>query len=237
MLKIHTILCRAGSMENYSYLIIDMETNISAIIDPSEVAPIVKKCQELNIRPNYILNTHHHFDHTDGNEELKELYGAEVVANFSDRTRIPGHDISVRVGRTFKVGRSTAQIIDAPGHTKGHILWYFADDKALFTGDVLFNLCIGGLFEGDAQQMFNTLHKIKDLPDDTMFYPGHEYTVHGAQFAYEQNSGNQEIQDYLTTAENRIKQNLPVHPVSLGIEKKCNPYLQVDTIAKLKRLC
>lgn len=237
MLKIYTILCRAGTMDNYSYLIQDDVSNISAIIDPSEVAPIVEKCTQLNIKPDYIFNTHHHFDHTDGNAEIKRIYGAKVVANEADKNRIPSFDIGVKAGETFALGESIAEIIDVSAHTQGHILWYFPESKVVFTGDTLFNLCVGGLFEGDAKQMFAALQKIKNLPDDTMFYPGHEYTLGGARFAYQFNHGNQAIQDYLQIARDRLDKNLPVHPTLLGLEKQCNPYLEVSTVDELANLC
>lgn len=237
MLKIHTILCRAGTMDNYAYLLVDEATGKSAIIDPSEVAPIVAKCQELNIKPDYIFNTHHHFDHTDGNLELKALYGAKVVGNEADKQRIPGFDIGVIAGGTFALGESVAEIIDVSAHTQGHILWYFPQSKVVFTGDTLFNLCVGGLFEGDATQMFGALQKIKDLPDDTSFYPGHEYTIGGARFAYQFNHGKQSIQDYLQIARERLDRGLPVHPTLLGLEKQCNPYLEASTATDLDKLC
>ena len=236
MLQIETILCRAGHMDNYAYLLIDKETEISAIIDPSEPAPIIARCKELNVKPDYILNTHHHFDHTDGNLELKQLYQAKVVANEADKNRIPGFDIGVREGEIFMLGQSSAQIIDVSAHTQGHILWYFAKEKALFTGDTLFNLCIGGLFEGNTAQMFKALQKIKSLPDETLFYPGHEYTVHGAADAFHSDPQNPEIRKYLELADQKLKQGLPVAPVSLGFEKKCNPYLKASTQEEFEKL-
>ena len=133
-LIIEPILCRAGTMDNYSWLISDKESQQSAIIDPSEAEPIIKKCQEKNIRPQYIFNTHHHYDHTDANEELKTLYGAQIVGGIHDINRIPGIDIGLEDGETFNLGNSQAHIIRADGHTIGHILWYFPENKALFTG-------------------------------------------------------------------------------------------------------
>ncbi len=235
-LKIETILCRAGTMDNYSYLLIDEATGISAIIDPSEVAPIVNRCQELNIIPNYVLNTHHHFDHTDGNIEIKKIYGCKVVGAADDAYRIPDIDIEVKDGDTFSLGESHAEIIRADGHTTGHILWYFSEAKALFTGDVLFNLCIGGLFEGTVEQMFTSLNKIKQLPDDVSFYPGHEYTIHGIGFAKYLEPDNPELQKYLAYAQERLSKGLPVSPTKLSEEKAVNPYLRAKSIQELEKL-
>lgn len=236
MLEIHTILCRAGTMDNYSYLIIDKATGKSAIIDPSETAPIVALCEELNIKPDYIFNTHHHFDHTDSNLDIKERYQAQVVGNINDASRIRGFDIGVKEGDIFLLGESKAEIIDASAHTQGHILWYFPQDKALFTGDTLFNLCIGGLFEGSAEEMYAALEKIKNLPDDINFYPGHEYTRYGAADALKKLPNEPMLKEYLIQAQQKLSKGLPVAPVTLGVEKKCNPYLVASTINELKNL-
>mgnify|MGYP002668130853 CR=1 FL=1 len=115
-------------------------------------------------------------------------------------------------------------------------MYYFAADKALFTGDTLFNLSIGGLFEGTAEEMFAALQKIKALPDDVKFYPGHEYTIHGARFAWQYNHGNSDIQSYLDYAQSRLDQGLPVAPLELGIEKKNNPYLKAENLTQFKNL-
>lgn len=236
MLKVYPVLCRPDYMDNYAYVIIDDTTGISAVIDPSESAPVISKCEELQTKPSFILNTHHHFDHVDGNLEIAQKYGAKIVCNQADMYRIEGAEIGLLPEQTFKLGNSEALIIDVSAHTIGHILYYFQADKILFTGDTLFNLCIGGLFEGTAEQMFNALQKIKSLPDDVVFYPGHEYTFGGAKFAFQYNQGNESIQKYLTRARSRLEQGLPVAPISLGEEKLCNPYLEASTLEAFKAL-
>ena len=236
MLQIHPVLCRAGTMNNYSYILHDDQSGAVAVIDPSEPEPIIAGLQTLNLRPDYILNTHHHFDHTDANLELKQLYRAKVVGSAQDSARIPGFDISVTPGDTFMLGTCPAQIIDASAHTIGHILYYFPQAKALFTGDTLFNLCIGGLFEGTPQQMFAALERIRNLPDDTLFYPGHEYTMGGAPAAWQHFHGNADISAYLQQAQTRLRQGLPAGPFTLGEEKKCNPYLAAATLDQFNDL-
>lgn len=236
MLKIYTVLCRAGKMDNYAYILIDEATQISAVVDPSEAAPVIKKCEVLGIRPSYVLNTHHHFDHVEGNLELKELYGLKIVGNVADEARIPGFDIGVSDGGIFELGESVAEIIDVSAHTQGHILYYFAKDKALFTGDTLFNLCVGGLFEGSVSEMFTALQKIKKLPDDVLFYPGHEYTFSGADVALGVLGQTPALEAYLQKAQRNLEQGLPAGPYSLGEEKNCNPYLAAVSLKDLASL-
>lgn len=236
MISVYPILCRKGYMDNYAYLVVDEKTLDSAVIDPSEEDVIIAKCEELNIRPKFLLCTHHHFDHVDGAKSLKQRYGAKIVCNKDDAYRIEGCDIALRPDENFCLGESVARIIDVSAHTKGHVLYYFEQDKVLFTGDTLFNLCIGGLFEGTPEDMFEALNKIKNLPDDVLFYPGHEYTFGAARQAFAYNKGNADIKDYLNRARERLAHGMSVAPVALGVEKKCNPYLQAKTIEEFKLL-
>jgi hydroxyacylglutathione hydrolase len=223
-------------MDNYAYILCDEATHTSAVIDPSEAEPVIKKCDELNLKLSFILNTHHHFDHVEGDLELADKYQAQIVCSQTDLSRIQGAAIGLKENDTFAIGDSTAQIIDTSAHTQGHIIYYFAQDKLLFTGDTLFNLCIGGLFEGTAEQMFKALSKIKALPDDVLFYPGHEYTMGGAKQALYYNAGNADIQAYLIKARQRLANGLPVAPITLGEEKRCNPYLEAATLEEFTRL-
>ena len=220
MLKIIPILCRAGKMDNYAYLLIDKQTNISAVLDPSEAEPVIKECEKQNIKPVYILNTHHHFDHIEGNKEIKDKYSSKIVVSINDLNIIPSADIGLEEGDIFNLGNSKAHIISAEGHAVGHILWYFPSEKNLFTGDILFNLAVGGLFEGTAEQMWHSLQKIKKLPDDVLFYPGHEYAVYGLNSLYGPTG-----ERYAAKVKERLSQGIPTAPFTLGEEKICNPYL------------
>ena len=236
MLKVYPVLCREGYMDNYAYILIDEETQIAAVVDPSEEERIIESCEKLGVKPKFLLCTHHHFDHVDGAKGLKEKYGAQIVCNKKDAHRIEGCDVLIEPDGEFVLGKSVAKIVDVSAHTQGHILYYFEKDKILFTGDTLFNLCIGGLFEGSAKEMFDALAKIKEMPDDVFFYPGHEYTMGGASQAFYYNNGNENIQKYMAKARARIEQGLPVAPVALGEEKLCNPYLQVETLKEFANL-
>lgn len=236
MLSVYPVLCREGYMDNYAYVIVDEDTKICAVVDPSEADKIADKCEELGVVPQFLLCTHHHFDHVDGAVELKQKYGAKIVCNKNDAHRIKGCEVLLETGGEFRLGNSVAKIIDVSAHTQGHILYYFEKDKILFTGDTLFNLCIGGLFEGTAKEMFGALAKIKSLPEDVVFYPGHEYTLGGAQQAFYYNNGDENIQKYLARARENLAKGKPVAPVSLKEEKLCNPYLKVQTLEEFVRL-
>ena len=231
-LQIEPILCRPNTMDNYAYLLTDTQTEESAIIDASEAEPIIRVCEQKNIQPKYILVTHHHEDHTNGNLSLKKKYNLQIAVPKSESSLIDGADILLSENDTFSLGKSTAKIISAPGHTNGHILYYFTEDKALFTGDVLFNLSIGGLFEGTPQQMWNSLNKIKKLPDDVCFYGGHEYTGFGLSHL----SDDEDAKKYLALIQEKLGKNLPLTGIPLGLEKKCNPYLKINAEEEFYRL-
>lgn len=221
-------------MNNYAYILNDEEQSFCAIIDASEAAPIIDFCEKNNLTPQYILTTHHHFDHVGGNRELKEKYGLKIVGSNIEKDLIEGIDLTLNDGDILNLGNKKVRAILAPGHTRGHILWFFEEDKALFTGDVLFNLCIGGLFEGTAEQMFESLKKIKSLNDNINFYPGHEYTEHCLAHALSQ--GGDDIKQYAHIVIERLQKSQPASPINLGLEKKCNPYLKIDNIKTFSRL-
>ena len=172
-MKIQIIPCL---QDNYSYLIIDEENNIACVVDPSEADPIIEYLENTKIKLKFILNTHHHYDHVGGNQKLKEKYGASVIGYKGDKERIPEIDILVNDQETWIYKNFEAKIIHIPGHTLGHICFYFYKEESVFTGDTLFSLGCGRIFEGTYSQMFNSLMKLKELPKNTKVFCGHEYT-------------------------------------------------------------
>lgn len=234
-LKIMPVLCNAGSMDNYAYIITDSKTAVSAIVDAAEEKPIVNYCSAHNIKPKYIFTTHHHNDHTNANKALKEKYNLTVVGSAVEQKITPAIDVILKDGDIFQLGEIKAQIILAPGHTKGHILWYFPQDTALFTGDVLFNMTIGGIFEGTAQQMWQSIEKIKSLPDDVAFYPGHEYTAMSLPGLMKQSTP--EAQQYLQLLSQKQQNNAALVGIPLGLEKQCNPYLRAKNEEEFMNIC
>ena len=153
--------------DNYAYIINDNISKIVGVVDPSEATPVIAFLKKKNLQLNYILNTHHHFDHIGGNLELKKMYNAKIVGFEKDKKRIPGIDIALTDNECWKFGSFELKIIYIPGHTLGHICFYFENEKVAFTGDTLFSLGCGRIFEGTYEQMFSSLNKIKNLPKDT----------------------------------------------------------------------
>jgi len=179
--------------DNYSYLIIDKAKNIACVIDPSEAKPVIKYLEDKNIHLKYILNTHHHYDHVGGNKELKEKYGASVIGYKGDKDRIPEIDILVGDQDIWHEENFQAKIFHIPGHTLGHICFYFYNEESVFTGDTLFSLGCGKIFEGTYSQMYNSLMKIKALPEKTKIYCGHEYTKQNSKFCIAHDQDNESL--------------------------------------------
>lgn len=214
--------------DNYNYLLRDGETGTVAVIDPSEAAPTVRELEARGWPLHMILNTHHHWDHTDGNAELKVRYGAEVYGYAGDAARIAGLDHPVQEGDTVLVGNAQAAVLFVPGHTSGHIAFHFAKDKALFCGDTLFLMGCGRLFEGTPQQMHHSLQKLAALPDDTQVYCGHEYTSVNGKFSQSVDPNNAALKERMNTVRRLRAKKQPTVPAPLGLEKATNPFLRPD---------
>ena len=225
MLNIEIISCLN---DNYSYLLCDQDTNTVAIIDPSDFNPCDKIINKKYKKLDYILNTHHHFDHVGGNKKLKEKYKSKVLGCEIDKDRIPGIDIALKEKQNFKLGNTSFEVIFIPGHTKGHIAFYFKDEKIVFTGDTLFSLGCGRVFEGTYEQMFNSLNKLKNLPIDTKIYCGHEYTKKNLEFCLEYDPNNDCLRKKSNWINSKIESNSPTVPISIGEEKKTNIFLRCN---------
>ena len=147
-------------IDNFSYIIYDEETSLAAVVDPSEAQPIIDEIEKNNLKLKYILNTHHHYDHVGGNVKLKEKYKCKVVGFEKDKERIPKIDIQLKDNKNWKNELFECEILHVPGHTSGHISIYVKEINALFTGDTLFSLGCGKIFEGTYSQMYKSLNKL-----------------------------------------------------------------------------
>lgn len=225
MLEIDII---AALKDNYIYLVRDSKSSAVAVVDPSLAEPVLKRAEQLGWQITHILNTHHHWDHTGGNVAIQKATNCQIVACANDTYRISNVNIAVREGDVFALGDACAKIIEIPGHTLGHIAYYFAADKMLFCGDTLFAMGCGRMFEGTAEQMWHSLLKLRALPDDTKIYCGHEYTLSNGEFCLHADSGNSALRARMQEIRSLRADNKPTLPSYMGIEKQTNIFLRSD---------
>ena len=220
----------------YCYLLIDEDKLEACVVDPSEAKPIIDYLSGKNINLKYILNTHHHYDHIGGNTELKKKFGSVVLGFNGDAKRIPEIDILLKDNEIWNVGNFKAKIIHIPGHTTGHICFYFFDENLLFTGDTLFSLGCGRIFEGTYEQMYDSLNKLKSLPKETKIYCGHEYTLNNSKFCLEHDSENSSLLKKIEFIKKQRNNNLPTIPSTLQDEIDCNIFLRANDLKTFSKL-
>lgn len=226
MLEIHQIPVLS---DNYVYLAHDAGTGATAVVDPATTDEVFAALEDKGWTLTHILNTHHHMDHVGGNEVLKEATGCTIVGPRADADRIPGIDVQVGDGDTYALGNSIAEVFDVPGHTRGHIAYWFEDSDALFCGDTIFALGCGRLFEGTPAQMWDSLSKLKVLPPETKVYCAHEYTQANAAFAVTVEPDNEALaarKAWIDDARSRGERTVPS---TLGEELATNPFLRPDS--------
>ena len=214
--------------DNYIYILTDKESRVTACVDPC-VSELVLKTLELNnLKLDFILNTHHHLDHVGGNLELKKKTNCKILGANIDRKRIPEIDITIKNEETFKLGSSIFKVHETPGHTIGHIIYHFFEDKILFSGDTLFSFGCGRIFEGTQEQMLESLKLIKSFPNETLVYCGHEYTESNLEFAISLTPDDQVLSSKFREIKKLRNKGNPSVPSKLEIEKKINPFLRVN---------
>jgi hydroxyacylglutathione hydrolase len=221
----HLFLCLK---DNYGVLVHDPDTGATAAIDAPEAAPVEAALKARGWKLTDILVTHHHHDHTGGIAELKKRHGARVVAPAGEAGKIPEVDETVRDGDTVKVGNLSSKVIETPGHTGGHITYWFGPDKLAFAGDTLFSIGCGRVIEGTPQMMWDSLVKLRDLPDDTRVYCGHEYTLGNIRFAETIEPNNAALAARAAEAKRQVAEGKPTIPTTIGEEKAANPFLRAD---------
>ena len=214
--------------DNYVYLAHDAESGVTAVVDPSEAEPVEAALEMRGWNLTHILNTHHHFDHTGGNEQLVKKYGATLIGPKSETARIANMDITVIEGDKVDVGGHVGVVYETPGHTTGHITFWFADSDALFCGDTLFALGCGRVFEGTMEQMWDSMLKLRSVPSMARVYCGHEYTLSNAKFALSVDPDNVRLQTRTREFEEMRGRGQPTIPTVLADELDTNPFLRAD---------
>ena len=214
--------------DNFGYLIHDPASKATASIDAPEAAPIIKALEREGWTLTDILVTHHHGDHVGGIAELKQKYNCRVVAPHDKTAKIPLVDARVSQGDIVKVGNLLARVLETPGHTLDHISYVFDDDKALFAADTLFSIGCGRVFEGTYPMMWDSLLKLRALPDDFRLYCGHEYTAANVKFALTIEPNNPDLKARAEEVTRLRAAGKPTIPTLLGDEKKANVFLRAD---------
>jgi len=216
--------------DNYVYLVRDPASGATGVVDPAVAEAVLEALKRLNWKLTHIINTHHHPDHVGGNEELMRATGCVVVGPRADRERIPGISIELGDGDQFSLGAAKATVFDVPGHTRGHIAYWFEDSDALFCGDTLFAMGCGRLFEGTPAQMWNSLSKFKALPGTTRVYCAHEYTQSNGRFALSVEPNNPLLVARMRRVDELRAQGQPTVPSTLAEEFATNPFLRPDSV-------
>ena len=222
-LEIVTVPCLR---DNYAYLLRDGATGQVGLVDAPEPGPIEAALGDRGWKLDLILITHHHADHIDGVDALRKRYRARVAGAAADKHRLPALDVELKGGDTIAVGESVAQVFEAPGHTVGHIAYWFAGAKALFSADSLMVMGCGRLFEGTPEQMWETLTTLAALPDDTLVYSGHEYAESNVRFALSVDAENAALRARAAEIAAMRQMGGATVPARLDLERATNPFLR-----------
>ncbi len=220
--------------DNYLWLVHDHDSGETAVVDPGDAAAVLAEAERRGWSIDQVWNTHWHPDHTGGNLAVKEATGATVSGPASET--IPGRDIALAEGDLVRLGNHVGRVIAVPGHTLGHIALLFDKDKIAFVGDTLFAMGCGRLFEGTPQQMFASLQRLAQLPDETQLYCAHEYTLANGRFAAHAEPGNAEIADRLEAVEKLRSEGKITVPTTVAAERATNPFVRSSDWQEFARL-
>lgn len=222
--------------DNYGFLIHDPDSGETATIDTPDPDRILAEAEAAGWTITQIWNTHHHFDHAGGNAAIKAATGARIVAPSYESGRIPGIDLPVSDGDTVWLGKIEAKVVFTPGHTSGHIVYLLPGEHVAFVGDTLFALGCGRLFEGTPQEMWHSLSRLAQLPDETALYCAHEYTQSNARFALSVDPENGALLSYAAGVDAKRARGEPTVPTTIKAEKAANPFLRAADPAIRARL-
>jgi hydroxyacylglutathione hydrolase len=221
--------------DNYAWLIYDPKTEDAVVVDPGEAAPVLAAAKQRGWHISQVWTTHWHPDHTGGNAEMKRA-GATITGPAAERERIPTLDTFVRAGDVVRLGSHTGQVLAVPGHTAGHIAFHFASDALVFTGDTLFAMGCGKLFEGTPDQMWANMQAYAAMPGETKVYAGHEYTQSNARFAAYVEPDNDAIAARRAEVDRLRAAGQPTLPTTIAEEAATNPFMRAGSAERLGEL-
>jgi hydroxyacylglutathione hydrolase len=224
-LLIDIFLCRT---DNYGYLVHDVDTRKTASIDAPDAKAVKAALERRGWTLSDIFVTHHHTDHVEGVPALKREYGATVHGPRAEAEKILGLDMLLSGSSTVQLGNTNFLVIETPGHTLGHVVFYEPVGGHLFSGDALFSVGVGRMFEGRPEPMWLALEELRELPDDTLLYCGHEYTLDNTRFAQSIDPRNAALNIRATEVKRMRESGQFTIPVSMGLEKRTNPFLRAD---------
>ena len=220
--------------DNYIWLVRDDASGETAVVDPGDAAPALAEAERRGWTVTQVWNTHHHWDHSGGNLAMKEATGCTVAGPAAED--IPGRDMALSEGSELRIGDHVGRVIEIPGHTLGHVALVFEEDRIAFVGDTLFAMGCGRLFEGTPQQMFASLQRLAELPEDTALYCGHEYTLANARFAAHAEPGNSDIADRRARVERMRADGEITLPTTVAEERATNPFVRSSDWQEFARL-
>ena len=219
--------------DNYIWLVHDPVSDQTMVVDPAEAAPVLDEADRRGWRIGQIWNTHWHPDHTGGNAAIKEATGAVVSGPAAEAAKIPTLDVTLSEGDSVRLGDHVATVLETPGHTAGHITFHLAGDAIVFTGDTLFAMGCGRLFEGDAAQMFANMQRLAALPPETIVYCAHEYTQSNGRFALVAEPDNEATRERMKAVDSNRAQGVATVPTTIAEELATNPFLRAESAAEL----
>jgi hydroxyacylglutathione hydrolase len=220
--------------DNYIWLVHDGESGETAVVDPGDAAPVLAEAARRGWSIGQIWNTHWHPDHTGGNLAIKEATGARISGPASGR--IPGRDVALAEGDEVRIGNHVGRVIEVPGHTLDHIALVFEPERVAFVGDTLFAMGCGRLFEGTPQQMYRSLQRIVELPEDACLYPAHEYTLSNARFAVHADPGNEALARRFSDVRALREAGTITLPTTVAQERETNPFVRASNAEEFARL-
>jgi hydroxyacylglutathione hydrolase len=222
-IRIDQFMCRS---DNFGALVHDDKSGRTLLIDAPEERPIIAAIERTGWKPDLLLITHHHADHVEANLTLKQRYNLSIVGPKAEAAKIPGIDKAVAEGDRIAFGDEQIQVFETPGHTAGHVSYYFPDSGVLFAADTLFAIGCGRLLECKPPVMFGSLKRLAALPLETRVYCGHEYTLSNARFALTVDPTNSALKERAAQVEKLRAEDKATLPTTIGLELATNPFLR-----------